>query len=421
MNTQDLRRTFRGPVHRPSDEHYDTQRAAFNPNLDARPLVIVEATGPADVRAALTWARDHDLPLAVQATGHGTKVPSNGGLLIKTHRMATVLVDPDRRVAKVGPGARWGEVVAAAAQFGLAPLSGDTASVGVAGYTFGGGFSLLSRKYGFAADSLVRTELVTADGNLVTASHSRNADLFWAVRGGSGNFGVATSLEVRLYPVAEVYAGVVKFPAARAAETLAYFQEWAATAPDELATAVILDKSPTFTIKTLYVGAPSDARRLLRPLWSVAGRPVEEKLATVRYADVKMPGVAPRTFDLYATLPDDVVDLVSPDSPVAAVEVKHWGGAMARPSADAGPAGHRNLPFSIGFNGPAEAGVSVRQHARGSFVNFLSDPRAVRTAFTPENFRQLREVKRAYDPQNVFRFNVNIAPAARDAELAAAR
>src|SRR6266540_638048 len=144
MNTQDLRNKFRGPVHHPGDEQYDAQRAAFNPNLDARPLLVAEATGAADVRTAVTWARRHDVPLAVQATGHGTKVPSNGGLLIKTHRMATVLVDPSRRVAKVGPGARWGDVVAAAAPFGLAPLSGDTASVGVAGYTFGGGFGMLS-------------------------------------------------------------------------------------------------------------------------------------------------------------------------------------------------------------------------------------------------------------------------------------
>jgi FAD/FMN-containing dehydrogenase len=421
MNTQDLRNTFRGPVHRPGDEQYDAQRAAFNPNLDARPLLVAEATGAADVRTAVTWARDHNLPLAVQATGHGTKVPSNGGLLIKTQRMATVLVDPDRRIAKVGPDARWGDVVAAAAPFGLAPLSGTNATVGVAGYTFGGGFSMLSRKYGFAADSLVRADIVTADGALVTASPERDAELFWAVRGGGGNFGIATSLEVRLHPVVEVFAGVVRFPAERAAETLAYFGEWAATEPDELSTAIILDQSPTFTIKTLYTGAPSDARRLLRPLWTVAGQPVEEDLRTVRYADVKTPSVPPRTFDMYASLPDGIADLVRPGSPVAAVEVKHWGGAMARPSSDAGPAGHRDLPFSIGFNGPADAAPAVRRHARGSFLNFLHDPGAVETAFTPENLRKLGELKRAYDPENVFRFNANITPATRDAELVAAR
>src|ERR1044072_7478046 len=126
MNTQDLRKGFRGPVHRPGDEHYDTQRAAFNPSLDARPVLVAEATSPSDVSTAVPWARTNDLPLPIQATGHGTRVPSTGGLLVKTTRMATVLVDPDRRIAKVGPGARWGEVIAAAAPFGLAPLSGTS-------------------------------------------------------------------------------------------------------------------------------------------------------------------------------------------------------------------------------------------------------------------------------------------------------
>lgn len=420
MSTQDLRSGFRGPVHQPGDEDYDTQRAAFNPNLDARPLLVAEATSPADVRAAVTWARNHDVPLAVQATGHGTHVAATGALLVKTTWIATVLVDPDRRVAKVGPGARWGDVIAAAARFGLAPLSGTSPGVGVAGYTFGGGHSLLSRKYGFAADSLVRADLVTADGSLVTASRDRHPDLFWAVRGGGGNFGLATSLEVRLYPVTEVYAGVTRFPVERAAETLAFFQEWAATAPDELATSVILDQGPTFTVKTLHIGSAVDARRAIRPLWSVAGTPVEQDLRVVRYGEVTLPSVPPRNFDMYRTVPGNLVDLVGPESPVTAVEVKHWAGAMANPGPDAGPAGHRDVPFSIAINGPAEAGATTRQHASGSFLNFLHDRDAVATAYTPENYARLREVKREWDPDNVFNVNLNITPAHQGAELAAA-
>jgi FAD/FMN-containing dehydrogenase len=421
MSTQasrDLRRSFRGPVHRPGDEHYDTQRAAFNPSLDARPLLVAEATCPADVRAAVTWARTHDVPLAVQATGHGTHVASNGALLVKTTRMATVLVDPDRRIAKVGPGARWGDVIAAAAPFGLAPLSGTSPNVGVAGYTFGGGFGLLSRKYGFAADSLVRADLVTADDSLVTASREHDAELFWAVRGGGGNFGVATSLVVRLHPVAEVYAGVSRFPIERAAETLAYFNEFAATEPDELTTAIILDQGSTFTIKTLHVGPAADARRALSPLWNVAGRPVEQDLRTVRYGDISLPAVAPRNFDLHRTLPTAMIDkLVGAvrEGSVSAVEVKHWGGAMARPAEDSGPVGHRDVPFSLTINGPADA---TRPYATGgSFLNFLHDPNAVATAYTPENYRRLREVKRAYDPDNVFRVNLNITPARHEADV----
>jgi FAD/FMN-containing dehydrogenase len=419
--SQDLRRTFRGPVHRPGDEHYDSRRAAFNPNLDARPILVAEATSPSDVRAAVSWARAHDVPIAVQATGHGTHVASTGALLVKTTAMATVLIDPDRRIAKVGPGARWGDVIAAAAPFGLAPPSGTSPGVGVAGYTFGGGFSLLSRKYGFAADSMVRADIVTADGSQVSATRERNADLFWAVRGGGGNFGIATSLEIRLYPVAEVYAGVTRFPVERAAETLAYFEQWAATEPDELSTAIIIDQGPTFAIKTLHIGLPEDAHRALRPLWSVAGQPVEQDLRMTGYGQISLPSVPPRNFDLHRTLPtpmiDKLVGAVRAGS-VTAVEVKHWGGAMARPAEDAGPVGHRDVPFTLTINGSADA---TRPYATGgSFLNFLHDPGAVETAYTPANHRKLREVKRAYDPENVFSVNFNIVPARHDADLLAA-
>jgi FAD/FMN-containing dehydrogenase len=417
--SQDLRRAFHGPIHVPGDEHYDTQRAALNPTLDARPLLIAEAIGPADVRAAVSWARTHDVPLAVQSTGHGQRVPATGALLIKTTRMATVLVDPDRRIAKVGAGARWGDVIAAAAPFGLAPVSGTSRDVGVAGYTFGGGFGLLSRKFGFAADSLTRASLVTADGAQLTVSPERNTDLFWAVRGGGGNFGIATSLEVRLYPVAEVYAGLTRFPVERAAETLAYFNEWAPAQADDLTTAIIVDGSAV-TIKTMHAGPAADAHRALRPLWNVAGRPVEQDLKSVRYGDISLPSVPPRNFDLHQSLATPMIDaLVGAvrSGSVTAVEVKHWGGAMARPAEDAGPVGHRDVPFSLTINGSADA---TRPYATGgSFLNFLHDPTAVAAAYTEADYARLRVVKRAYDPDNVFRFGHNIEPARSDADLLA--
>jgi FAD/FMN-containing dehydrogenase len=159
-----LRTVAGGPVHLPGDAGYDEQRRSLFPGMDPRPAVVVEASGPADVRAAVVAAQDHDLPFAVQATGHGTRVPSDGGVLLKTSQMASVLLDPDRRVARVGPGVRWSQVIAAAAPFGLVPLSGSSQSVGVTGYTLGGGVGWLSRKHGFAADSVLRAEVVTADG-----------------------------------------------------------------------------------------------------------------------------------------------------------------------------------------------------------------------------------------------------------------
>ena len=165
-----LRRAVAGEVHLPGDDAYDAQRQPLHPTIDPRPAMVVEASGAADVRAAVVAARDYDLPLAVQATGHGTHVPADGAILLRTSDMATVLVDPDRGVARVGAGAVWGDVVAAAAPFGLAPLSGSSPDVGVTGYTLGGGVGWLARRHGFAADSLLRAEVVTADGSIVTAT-----------------------------------------------------------------------------------------------------------------------------------------------------------------------------------------------------------------------------------------------------------
>jgi len=200
---------FNGEIHRPGDEQYDVLRQSIVPGFDSRPLVVVEAYSRSDVQAAVRTARQYGLPLAVQATGHGTRVPADGGILLRTSAMTSVLVDPQRKVAKVGPGTRWGAVIDAAGQFGLAPLAGSSRDVGVTGYTLGGGVGWLARKYGFAADSVIRAEVVTADGRVVTASADEHPDLFWAIRGGSGNFGIVTSLEFRLYSVPQVHSGIV--------------------------------------------------------------------------------------------------------------------------------------------------------------------------------------------------------------------
>src|SRR4051794_14623001 len=237
-----LRRALRGGRPRPGDGQYDARRRAVSPALDSRPAMVVEAFGAADVRAAVVAAREYGLPFAVQSTGHGTHVPCDGGILVRTGAMATVLVDPDARVAHVGAGARWGDVLAAAAPFSLAPLSGSDPSVGVAGYTLGGGLGWLARRHGFAADSLQRAEGVTAEGGVVTASRDEHPDLHWALRGGGGGFGVVTAMEIALHPVERVYAGTAYYAVERAAETLARYREWIAGAPDALSTAVLLTR-----------------------------------------------------------------------------------------------------------------------------------------------------------------------------------
>ena len=420
----DLRRTLRGPLHLPGDAGYDAARTAWNPHADGRPALVAEVSGPADVRAVITWARAHGVPLAVQSTGHGIVAPYDGVALIKTSNLRSVLVDADRRIARVGAGAVWSDVIAAAAPFGLVPLSGSAAGVGVAGYTMGGGVSWLSRRFGFAADSLLRATVVTADGNVVTASRDQQADLFWALRGGGGNFGVATSLDIQLHPVASVYAGAAVFPIARAADTLRRYAEWAATAPDALSTAIVATSASTgrpasFAIRALYSGddGATGARRALRTLYQVAGTPVSEEFHERSYAETRMPGVAPRSFDLFRQLPDPVISTIvaavsRADSPASAVEIRHWGGAMAKPAGDAGPVGHRDVPFSIIVDGPADVAAALRPYATGgSFLNFLHAPAHIESAYTAENYQRLRAVKAAYDPANIFRLNHNIAPA----------
>jgi hypothetical protein len=426
-----LRGRLTGSVHLPGDPGYDALRRPLVPTLDPRPAAVVEAGGAADVRAAVLAARRHDLPFAVQATGHGTRVPADGGILVNTSGMAAVLVDPDRRTARVGPGARWEAVLAAAAPFGLAPLSGSSRTVGVTGYTLGGGVGWLSRRYGFAADSVLRAEVVLADGRLVTASGTTNPDLFWALRGGGGNFGVVTSLEFRLHPVAQVYAGAAYFPVQRAAQTLARYRDWVATIPDELSTAVLLRRMPdgpevpaavrgrpVLVVKAMYGGEPAAAHRLLRPLWTAAGPALLDEMRPVPFAEAAMGGTPARYLDLFPGLPDAAIaELVAvfqgPEPSVSTVEIRHWGGAMAAAGPDAGPVGHRGVPFSVIVDGiDPGLGRTLRPYGTGgSFLNFLADPGRTATAYRAGDYRRLRQVKAAYDPDNVFRVNHNIPPA----------
>jgi FAD/FMN-containing dehydrogenase len=440
MNVPTPRFRFAGPVHLPGDAGYDTHRRALNPAVDSRPDVVVEAAGPGDVRKAVTVAGDYRLPIAVQSTGHGTHVAATGGILVKTGAMASVLVDPDRRIARVGPGARWSAVLAAARPFGLAPLSGSAPSVGVTGYTLGGGLGWLGRRHGFAADSVVRAEVVTADGRSLVASADRNADLFWALRGGGGSFGVVTSLEFRLHEVPTVYAGMAYFDADRAAEVLPRYRTWAEGAPDAMSTAALLRRMPdaddvpapvrgrrVLVLKAMYAGPADEARRLLRPLLAVAGPALHDDMRPMAYADAAMGGTAVRYFDQFATLPDAALDAIvaahaRDDAAMSTVEIRHWGGALGRTGPRTGPAAHRDAHFSVIVDGVDEAlAARLRPHGMGSaFLNFLADTGRTEAAFTARAYAGLRAVKAAYDPDGVFRAGHAIVPATATAAAAPA-
>jgi FAD/FMN-containing dehydrogenase len=445
-NAATLEKTFAGRVHRPGDDGYDEARLPWQRKFDPHPALVADATVPEDVQAAVRCAREHDLALAVQATGHGAVRAADGDLLLRTGAMDAVVVDPERGTARVGAGALWSDVIAAAAPYGLAPLSGSSAGVGVTGYTLGGGAGWLSRAYGFAADSLLRAEVVTADAELMAASADEHPDLFWALRGGGGNFGVATELEFRLHPVERVYAGMAMFDPDRAADTLARYREWALGEPDESNTALSVMTLPdmpqlpaplrgrrVLILRALYIGEAEAAERLLAPLREVAGPPLMDGLRAMAFADTATllgppppPMVGEMHIDLLHDVPDAVIDAVA-GADGAAVELRHWGGAMARPGEDAGPIGHRDVPFSVVVSAqaasreqqPAAAAAVERVAARlrhhatgGSFLNFLGDPARTATAYSAGDYQRLAAIKRDYDPANVFGHNHNIPPAA---------
>ena len=305
--------------------------------------------------------------------------------------MRSVLVDPDRRTARVGPGATWGDVIEAAAPFGLAPVSGTNSTVGVTGFTFGGGHGFLARKYGLGADNLLRADLVTADGELITATPERRSELFWALGGAGGNFGVATSLEVRLHPVRSVFGGSRDVrPRARAAPAAALRRVHAAGRAERL------DRAHRRRRRD-----PRRVRRRRRPRVgrarpAVPGRAARAtRSAPCRSRETEtIGGTRPLHFELLRDVPVDAI--LQTAAMATEVEVKRWGGAIARGTT---PAGHRHVPFSVTVNGPGIA--PLKGHVTGgSFLNWLHDDR--HAAYTPADLARLQELKAAYDPDNVF-------------------
>jgi FAD/FMN-containing dehydrogenase len=372
--------------------------------------LTVHAATPADIRAAVLTARARGLRVAVRATGHGTFAePPAGTLLIDTSRLRSVLVDPGRQTARVGAGATWGDVIEAAAPFGLAPVSGTNATVGVAGFTFGGGHGFLARKHGLGADNLLRADVVTADGERLTVSEGRRSGLFWALRGAGGSFAVATSLELRLHPVREVFGGVARFDRGLAPHVLARFREYAM--PEALNVSVVVTPDAV-ALRGVYAGGGDAAWRALAPL--MIAEPSHDTFRAMPYADTgAIGGTPPRHFELLRDVPVDAI--LRTAETAAAVEVKRWGGAIARGTT---PAGHRHVPFSVTVDGEDIAPLAAHVTG-GSFLNFLKDTTRTRDAYTAADLARLLELKRAYDPGNVFGVGHGIVAEGAALELAA--
>ena len=446
---------FAGELVRPGDPQYDALRRVFNGAVDRRPALIARCTGPGDVIAAVNHARDRGLEIAVHGGGHGVRghAVCDGGVMVDLRPMNGIAIDAEHRRARVQAGVTWRELDAATQADGLAVTGGRVSSTGVAGFTLGSGSGWLERKLGLAADNLLSAEVVLADGSLVTASEDEDPDLFWGLRGGSGNFGVVTLFEFALHPVGPiVLGGMLLYPGSRAGDVLRVFRDFMADAPDELGAAAALITAPpapfvpeptrgtpVLGIIVCYAGDPAEGERVIAPLRDY-GPPVADLVQAMPYTAVQqlidptMPAGLHHHWggDFLAELPDDAIDAfcsaasVAP-SPLTQILIVPGGGQLARVEDGATAIGLRRSPWNTHlltvWADPADSTrnlewlrglqAAIEPYTTGrTWLNFLGDEgeHRVRRAVGEERYDRLRTIKRRYDPDNLFHLNQNIVP-----------
>lgn len=448
-----LRETLPGRVFLPEDAGYDPARSGFSLTDLPSPDVVVMAEHAEDVVAAVDFARAHDLPIRVHGTGHNFAFANQGGVMINTSRMNTVTVDPLTQTVRVAGGAKWKHVMPKVQTYGLAPLSGSSPEVGVVGYSLFGGIGWLVRKYGAAVDSIVAAEVVTADGQLRRVDAQHEAELFWALRGGGGNFGVVTALELKLYPVSTVYGGNLFFPITQAKKVLTAYRAWVDTLPDELTSAVVLLRLPPLphlppslsgqhvvSIRACFLGTQTEGEALLAPLRALDGI-IADTFRVLPYAETSeitndpvQPVHALRKSMMLQTLNDDTIDTVlqlageGTPSSLKVIEVRHLGGALAR-SQEATAFSQRTAPFALqaigGYTTPqqaedlrhdlAELAEALEPYGTGGVLpGWLGDGdhgvARTRAGYLPERWDRLVILKKKYDPANRFSLMHNIPP-----------
>jgi FAD/FMN-containing dehydrogenase len=452
----ELSAAFRGELITPRDPGYDEHRRVWNGAIDRRPALIARCAGVADVRDAVRFARHASLPTAVRSGGHSFPGLSvcDDGIVIDTSLMKGVRVDLERGTVRAQAGVRLGELDRETQAFGLAVPAGIVTHTGLAGLTLGGGVGWLMRKYGLTIDQLLSVDLVTADGDLVKASADVNPDLFWAVRGAGGNFGIVTEFEFRLNPVGpEVLAGPIIWPMQHSAEVLRFYRDWITDVPDELTTIVVhrmapplpaippeLHGMPIVGVICCYAGPIEDGERVVRPMREF-GRPILDLCAPkpfVAHQAMFDPSFPEgwwyyfRSCDV-ATLTDEIIDITAEraqqmTSPLTAFPIFHLGGAIARVGEDetaynGRQAGHTfninaTTATSDGFDEEREWSrafwTALSPYHTSVYVNFLMEEGEdrIRQAYGNAKWERLRAVKAQWDPDNFFRINQNIPPAA---------
>jgi FAD/FMN-containing dehydrogenase len=444
---RDITDRVSGLVLAPDDAGYDEARAVHNGLIDKRPAVIVRCRTAQDVVAALALARRTGLEVSVRGGGHNVagRAVTNGGVMIDLAEMKGIAIDPERRVARAQAGMTWGELNAATAADGLAVTGGAVSTTGIAGLTLGGGLGWLMSKHGLAADNLLAVDLVTADGRVLEVDGASHPDLFWALRGGGGNFGVATSFTYRLHPVETITGGLIAHPYAAAGDMLRFYRSAVADASDDLTAFAGLVHAPDGSGTKLaamvvcHAGDPDAAARELAPFTGF-GSPLMVQVGAMPYPvmntllDAGFPAGALNywlssfTGGLSDALIDTAIErFADVPSPMSQILFEHFHGAVTRVGATETAVPHRepgwNLLIPSVWTDPAatEANVGWTREtfaalrpelAAGRWLNYLGDDQAedaVRAAYGP-NYDRLRAVKRRYDPDNTFRLNHNIAP-----------
>ncbi|MBK8025245.1 MAG: FAD-binding oxidoreductase [Chloroflexi bacterium] len=438
-----------GELITPASDDYDEARRVLYITVDRHPLATVRAANTQDVAEAVRFARDRSLPLAVRSGGHSLAHYSviDDALIVDLSAMKRISIDPEARIARVQAGATSGDLAGPAHAHGLALSTGDTHSVGMGGLTTGGGIGFMVRKYGLAIDNLLAAQVVTAAGDIVTASADENADLFWGIRGGGGNFGIVTEFTYRLAPVGQILGGELLLPASHA--VIRGYLDYVANAPDELTTignlmyAMPAPYVPTervgelaLSILVSWAGNLEDGERALAPLRALA-EPIADAVGPIPYPDIykfTMHQAAPHGASIRSMFTDSLSDaaldaildaMKHASSPFSLVQFRGLGGAMGRVPADATAFAHRHQRYFLAIIGlwldAAEdedthaawteaLWRTVRPEGSGVYVNFLEREGAdrVRDAYPPATFARLVELKRRYDPQNMFRYNQNI-------------